>query len=92
MRAELVRVALEWENCLGVAPKITDAIAEFDVAHLVGIAEEQYCRDGQQPTAVSRDFNVIHNGLCCEVTRSRPSGKKGSEVCLVGDERKKDWS
>jgi hypothetical protein len=89
LRAQLVQIALKWESCLGIAPKITDAVAELDVARLVGMPEEQYCGDGQQRTAVSRDFDFVHNGLRYEVTGNRPSGKKGSAVTLVGDKRKK---
>ncbi len=90
LRAQLVQIAPQWEECCGVAPQITNAIAELDAARLVGMAEEKYCADGRKRTGVTRHFDFIHEGRRYEVTGNRPSGKKGSKVSKVGDKLKKD--
>jgi hypothetical protein len=90
LRAQLVQTARQWEECCGVAPQITNAIAELDAARLVGMTEEKYCADGRKRTAVSGDFDFIHKCLRYEVTGSRPSGKEGSKVSKVSNKLKKD--
>jgi len=83
LRAELVKVALEWEGHFGVSPSITTAISELDAALLVGMPEEEYCADRQLQTAVTRDVDFRHGGVRYQITANRPSGRPGSPVTLV---------
>lgn len=88
-RERLVRIAIEWEDYFGVAPRITSAISELDAARLVGMKEKQFCADGRSRTAVTKDLDFEHNGLRYQITANRPSGKKGSFVTLVGRKTEK---
>jgi hypothetical protein len=49
----LVEIALQWQNCFGVAPAITSIISELDAALLVGMTEREYRSDCMQRTAVT---------------------------------------
>jgi hypothetical protein len=88
LRAELVRVALAWQDHFGVAPHITTAISELDAAMLVGVSEEEYCADGETRTAVTKGKDFTHGGVRYQITANRPSGTKGSKVTLVSLKRK----
>lgn len=83
LRKQLVNAALKWERHLGVAPSITTAVSELDAARLVGMKEDNYCRDGRLRTAVSRDVDFVCNRTRYQVTANRPSGKPWSKVTLV---------
>ena len=95
LRKRLVEAALEWERYFGVAPSITSAISELDAAQLVGMKERDYCAEGQNRTAVTKDadFTVKTSpadvGIRYQVTANRPSGKKGSAVTLVKQKTEK---
>jgi len=90
LRKRLVEVTLEWEKQFGVAPSITSVISELDAALLlVGMNEEDYCKDGKIRTAVTKDTDFICNGIQYQVTANRPSGKKGSPVTLVSQKTEK---
>jgi hypothetical protein len=78
-----VELVLQWEDRFGVAPRITDAISEFDAAMLVGMSEEEYCADGKLRTAVTRGKDFTFDGVRYQITANRPSGKKGSAVSWV---------
>ncbi len=87
-RADLVRIALAWQDAFGVAPDITRALSELDAALLVGMTEDEYCADGEFRTAVTRGEDFALRGIRCQVTANRPSGKKGSKVTRVTLKRK----
>lgn len=91
LRADLVRVALEWERRYGVAPSITSVISEYDAARLVGHSPESFGLDGVGRTAVTRGLDFCHNDLRYQVKANRPSGKRGSKVTLVAKARNYDW-
>jgi hypothetical protein len=93
LRAQLVGIALEWEEHLGVAPAVTSIIGEWDSACIVGMTEAQYCADSKHGTAVSRGHDFEWCGIRYQVTASRPSGKPGSSVTLVSrkNEDKRDF-
>jgi Protein of unknown function (DUF3320) len=79
LRAELVRVALAWQDYSGVAPHITTAISELDAALLVGMNEDEYCADGALRTAVTKGKDFTCRGVRYQVTANRPSGKKAPQ-------------
>ena len=91
LRAELVRIALAWQDYFGVAPHITTAISELDAALLVGMSEDEYCADGALRTAVTKGKDFTWRGVRYQVTANQPSGKKGSPVTLVSLKRKFEW-
>lgn len=91
LRDDLVRAALLWQKMFGVAPSITSAISEFDAARLVGMSFEDYSAFMTDRTAVSKGYDFICNGLRYQVKANRPSGKKGSQVTIVGKAASYDW-
>jgi len=40
LRSRLVDIALQWQECFGVASAITSVISELDAARLVGTLDE----------------------------------------------------
>lgn len=92
LRQRLVRVALEWQERFGVAPAITSAVSEYDVAMLLGCSEEEYSRQMQTRTAVSKGHDFVHGGLRYQVKANRPSGKPGSKVTLVAKPKNYEWN
>ncbi len=91
LRAELVRVALAWEQAYGVAPSITNAISEYDAARLVGMSDAEYQADCAGRSAVTKGFDFRFRGLRYQVKANRPSGKPGSFVTLVNGPKNMDW-
>jgi hypothetical protein len=91
LRNRLVAVTLEWEALLGVAPRITSAVSEFDAAMLVGHTPASYGGDRAGKTAVARGCDFRHGGVRYQVKANRPSGKPGSKVTLVGKARNYEW-
>lgn len=91
LRDDLVRAALLWQKMFGVAPSITSAISEFDAARLVGMSFEDYSAFMTDRTAVSKGHDLICNGLRYQIKANRPSGKKGSQVTIVGKATNYDW-
>jgi hypothetical protein len=91
IRQQLISTALEWQRVFGVAPAITSALSEYDVAILVGCSEEDYSRFMQDRTAVSKGADFIHGGKRYQVKANRPSGKPGSPVTLVAKAKNYDW-
>ena len=85
LRNRLVNVTLEWERIFGVAPSITSAISEYDVARLVGHTDESYGKACVGRTAVTRGCDFICNGIRYQIKANRPSGKPGSPVTKVGE-------
>jgi hypothetical protein len=84
LRRRLVQAALDWEKRFGVAPHITSAVAEYDVACIVGCSEDEYRQSMLGRTAVSKGFDFVFNGKRYQVKANRPSGKRGSKVTLAG--------
>ena len=92
LRERLVAVTLEWEQTFGVAPGITSAVAELDVALLVGHSEGTYATACAGRTAVSPGWDVTcPNGVRYQVKANRPSGKPGSSVTLVARPKNFEW-
>ena len=91
LRSALVSVARAWQERFGVAPHITNAIAEYDAALLVGMTEEEYALDCRGRTAVTAGFDFTHHGVRYQVKANRPSGLKGSKVTLVSAAKNYDW-
>jgi hypothetical protein len=90
LRKQLVKIAIEWENYFGVAPRITSAISELDAARLVRMKEKQFCDDGRKRTAVTKGLDFEHSGLRYQITANRPSGKPGSFVTMVSRKTEKN--
>ena len=88
LRDKLVSITLEWEKRYGVAPRITDAISEYDAAMLVGFPEPEYSRFMQGKTAVAKGSDFQYGGVRYQVKANRPSGKPGSRVTLVANAAK----
>ena len=91
LRDELVSVALAWQGRYGVAPRITDAISEYDAAILVGFPDGEYSSFMQDKTAVERGSDFSYKGVRYQVKANRPSGKPGSRVTLVAKVRNYEW-
>jgi hypothetical protein len=93
LRTQLVQIALEWEEYLGVGPAITPAISELDAAFLVGMSEEQWCADGKCRPAVPRRNDFTWEGVRYQVSANRPSSKKDSAVTWVSlkQEKKREF-
>ncbi len=91
LRDTLVKVALEWQQRFGVAPHITSAISEYDVALLVGCSEADYSLQMALRTAVGRGHDFIHDNIRYQVKGNRPSGKPGSTVTLVPNPKNDEW-
>lgn len=83
LRNKLVDIALEWQECYGVAPSITSAISEYDAALLVGMTEKEYSEYMKDKTAVSKGSDFVFNHQRYQVKANRPSGKPGSKVTKV---------
>lgn len=91
LRTRLVSVALEWQECFGVAPSITSVLSEYDAAKLVGHSDETFGQDCLNRTAVTRGCDFTLNGVRYQVKANRPSGKPGSFVTLVAKASNYDW-
>jgi hypothetical protein len=91
LRSDLVRLALKWQKRYGVAPQITNAIAEFDAACLMRMSPSDYAAFMKNRTAVSRGHDFICHGVRYQVKANRPSGRKGSPVTLVSKARNLNW-
>ena len=91
LRDKLVEVALEWQAKFGVAPQITTAISEYDVAMLVGMSESDYSDYMKDKTAVSKGADFIFNKIKYQVKANRPSGKPGSFVTMVPKATNYEW-
>ena len=91
LRDQLVEVALEWQAKFGVAPQITTAISEYDVAMLVGMSESDYSDYMKDKTAVSKGADFIFNKIKYQVKANRPSGKPGSFVTKVPKATNYEW-
>src|SRR6267154_1484920 len=91
LRAQLVDVALTWEQAFGNAPHITAALSELDAALLVGCPIEDYAKCMQGVTAVQRGYDFKFKGQRYQVKANRPSGKPGSFVTLVPKAHNFEW-
>jgi hypothetical protein len=91
LRSRLVEIALQWQDCFGVAPAITSIISELDAALLVGMTEDEYRSDCTQRTAVTHGWDFKFAGCRYQVKANRPSGKPGSPVTLVAKAHNYDW-
>lgn len=91
LRDKLVEITLEWEHRYGVAPHITSAISEYDASRLIQCSEEDYCRQMQGKTAVSKGHDFVLDGKRYQVKANRPSGKPGSFVTLVAKANNYEW-
>lgn len=83
LRNKLVDIALQWQECFGVAPSITSAISEYDAALLVGMTESEYSEYMKDKTAVNKGSDFVFNNQRYQVKANRPSGKPGSKVTKV---------
>lgn len=91
LRDNLVSVTLEWEKQFGVAPSITSAISEYDVALLIGCSEPEYSIQRSHVTAVRSGHDFVYDNKLYQVKANRPSGKPGSAVTLVSNPKNDDW-
>ena len=92
LRNLLVEVALEWERRFAIAPRITDAIGEYDAAKLVGTSIRIGMGRDRGDTAVKKGFDFKKEDTLYQVKSNRPSGKLGSTVTLVGKAKNFDWN
>ena len=72
IREQLVEIALKWQERYGIAPSITSAISEIDVAMMVGMREEDYSVLMQDMTAVNKGYNFIQNNLKYQIKMNLP--------------------
>ena len=91
LRGLLVQVSLEWERRFAVAPRITDSIAEYDAAKLVGTSLRIGKGRKECDTAVTKGVDFRKGNTFYQVKSNRPSGKPGSRVTLVGKATCFDW-
>ncbi len=91
LRAQLVDVALRWQEAYGNAPAITPSLSELDAALLVGLAEKDYGLQMFHRSVVARGHDFLHLGKRYQVKANRPSGREGSPVTRVGKARNFDW-
>jgi hypothetical protein len=91
LRRRMVEIALQWQECFGVAPAITSVVSELDAARLVGMPDEEYCAGGAGRTSVTKGYDFKFGDLRYQVKANRPSGKPGSPVTLVARARNYDW-
>ena len=92
LRDLLVRVSLEWEKRFGVAPRITDTVAEFDAAKLKNTSLEIGKGRHESDTAVTKGVDFRKGNVGFQVKSNRPSGKPGSPVTLVNGPRNFNWN
>jgi hypothetical protein len=91
LRRRLVEIALQWQECFGVAPAITRVVSELDAARLVGMPDEEYCAGGADRTSVTKGYDFKFSDFRYQVKANRPSGKPGSPVTLVARAHNYDW-
>jgi hypothetical protein len=91
LRDQLVTLALAWQDRFAIAPRITDSIAEFDAAMLVGMSDDEYAAAMRGRTAVSKGYDFVFRKVRYQVKANRPSGAKGSKVTLVSKAKNYDW-
>jgi|SRR5436189_1470789 len=91
LRANLVQLALHWEQTFSNAPHITAALSELDAALLVGCSIDEYAECMHGATTVRRGHDFEFNGRRYQVKANRPSGKPGSFVTLVPKAKNFDW-
>ena len=63
LRRRLVEIALQWQECFGVAPAITSVVSELDAARLVGMPDDEYCAGGADRTFVTKRLRFQIQGL-----------------------------
>lgn len=91
LRDSLAEIALDWERRFAVAPRITDAIAEFDAASIVGTSIRIGIGRTKEDTAVLKGYDFRKGNTRYQVKANRPSGKRGSKVTLVAKCTNFDW-
>lgn len=91
LRELLVQISLEWEKRFAVAPRITDSIAEYDAAKLVGTSLRIGKGRKESDTAVTKGVDFRKGSIFYQVKSNRPSGKPGSRVTLVGKPSNYNW-
>ena len=91
LRDRLVSATLSWQERFGITPRITDAVAEFDAAMIIGMSHDEYSIAMRGRTAVSRGHDFAFRGIRYQVKANRPSGSKGSKVTLVSKAKNYDW-
>ena len=89
LRAQLVKVALDWQAACGNAPSITSALSEYDAARLVGCSD--YEAQMKLRSVVSKGHDFVHEGLRYQVKANRPSGRDGSVVTWVKKPTQYAW-
>ncbi len=91
LRNELIKISLEWQKEMGVAPAIVSSVSEYDASVLVGCPYEEYCQDGIKKTAVTKGYDFIFNSIRYQVKACRPSGKKGSNITMGPKVKNYEW-
>jgi hypothetical protein len=91
LRDQLVGLALSWQERFSVAPRVTDTVAEFDAAMLVGMSEDDYAEAMRGRSAVAKGHDFAFRGVRYQVKANRPSGGRGSAVTLVAKAKNYDW-
>jgi len=88
LRERLVKLALDWQAHLGVAPSVTSAISELDAAILLsgGVS----CLDKGR-SAVTKGVDFVFKKTRYQVKANRPSGREGSKPTKVSKPREINW-
>jgi hypothetical protein len=63
LRNRLVKVALEWEDYLGVGPAITPVVSALDAPIRVGMTDDQYCTDGNVELPFHEEMTSSGRGI-----------------------------
>ena len=71
--------------------RITDSIAEYDAAKLVGTTLRIGKGRRESDTAVTKGVDFRRRNVFYQVKSNRPSGKPGSKVTLVGKPTNYNW-
>jgi len=87
LRKKLVKISLEWEKIMGVAPHITGSISEYDAMKLIGMSDKDINEESNDKTSVQKGFDFTYKKVRYQVKANRPSGKKGSFVTLTSKAR-----
>lgn len=91
LRTQLIKLTLEWEKQVGVAPHITSAISEYDAMKLMGMSEEQIILDAKDKTSVQKGADFIYKNIRYQIKANRPSFKKNSPVTITAKAKNYEW-
>jgi len=91
LREQLIKLCLDWEKLLGVAPHITGAISEFDAMKLIGMSEKEILDESKDKTSRQKGHDFIHNDVKYQVKANRPSYRKNSPVTITAKAKNYDF-